>query len=668
MTMPPLRRLLPLAVVAVTFAVFIPGLQGEFLNYDDDTNFLTNPHYRGLGLANLRWMFTDYSTGLYIPLTWMTLGLDYLLWGMKPLGYHVTSLVFHALNAFLWFLVLRELLRLAKPQSDPSARDWIAAAGTLFFALHPLRVESVAWVTERRDVTSGAFFLVAILMYLRWTQARKPVWLCASIAAFAAMVLSKPMAMGLPLVLLVIDAFPLRRFASEKPRTLLLEKVPYVAFLIAAILLTRMGLRRAEALYTTDTYPFVQSLAQPGYRISFYVLKTLVPWPLSPLYWFRQEIGTAQILGWIATLAATAAAVIGRRKWPAATAAWIAYGVLIAPVSGIVQAGAHFAGDRYSYLACLPFAALGAAALLRASESRFVRPAASAAVAILLGLALLTANQCLIWRDSIRLWTHALRFDPDLYLAYNNRGTAKSERGDWTGAVQDYDRSIAIYSQWPKPWFNRGVARAVHGDHAGAIEDFTRAVQLDPKHVDAIAARAISRSKRGDAVGALADCEEVIRIRPGSSQGYATRGQVRVARGDLPGAIADYTRAIEIEPTPDVYRNRGLARAQSGKLPEALADYTRSLELRPSHVDTLRRRAVIRGMMGDFDGAIRDCTDAILLKPDDPEVYVHRGMARMERKDVTGAAQDFEKALAVAPPGWNQRARIEQMLRDLRSK
>jgi len=694
------RWLLPLLIVAATLAAFSPCIPGEFLNWDDDTNFLNNPHYRGLGPGNLKWMFTDYF-GLYIPITWLTLGLDYLLWGMNPRGYHATSMVLHALNAVLCFLVLRELLRRARPEGEPALRAWIAAAGALFFSLHPLRVESVAWVTERRDLTSGVFFFLTILAYLRWTEARKRGWLCASVACFGGMILSKPMGMTLPLVLLVLDAFPLRRFSAEKLRPILLEKIPYFALLIAAVLLTAMGLRHAEALHSEQTYSLVHSLAQPGFRVSFYALKTLAPWPLSPLYWFRPEIGAAQVAGWLAVLSVTAAVLVKRRTWPAATAAWIAYGVLVAPVSGLVQAGAHFAADRYSYLACLPFAALAAALLLRASETRFARPAAAAAVAVLAGLALLSSIQCLVWRDSVTLWNHALRYDPELYLGYNNRGTARADKGDWAGAVEDYNRSISIYPEWPKPWFNRGVARATRGDHAGAIEDFSRAIQIDPKHADAIAARAVSRSKRGDAAGALADCEEILRLRPASPLGYATRGLVKFGRGDAAGAIADYSRVLEIAPSPDVYRNRGMARAQSGKLPEAIEDYTRSLELRPNHVETLRSRAVarsmtgdapgalndlgeairaqpasglylsraaVRGMGGDFDGAIADCSEAIRLKPDDPQAYARRGRARMERKDGAGAAQDFSKALELAPAGWPERPQIEELLRALRAR
>lgn len=686
------------AVGAATFVAFLPALGSDFVSFDDGVNFLRNPRYRGFSAENLAWMFSDVK-GHYMPVTWLTLALDYSLWGMDARGYHFTSLVLHVANALLFFRIL-EILLLRAGAADPVPRR-AGAAGALLYAVHPLRVESVAWVTERRDLTSGVFFFLTILAYLRWTESRRPRWLAASVAAFAGMLLCKAMGMTLPLVLLVIDAFPLRRFSTEKPRSLLVEKIPFFVLLIAAVAATVVGQRIAGALYTRETYPLVHSFAQPGYRVSFYVLKTLVPWPLSPLYWFRPEIGWPQALGWIAVLGAGVAAIVRRRAWPAATAAWIAFVLLIAPVCGVFQAGPHFAADRYTYLACLPFAALAAAALLRASETRYARAAAAVSVAALAGLALLTAAQCLVWRDSVTLWTHALRVDPDLYLAYNNRGTAKSEKGDWTGAIEDYDRSIALRSDWAKPWFNRGVARAALGDPARAIEDFSRAVLLDPSHVDAIAGRAIARSKLGRSAEALADCGELLRLRPDAALGFATRGQVRFLLGDLPGAIADYTRALEIAPSPDVYGNRGLARVQAGQARDALADYTRSLELRPDHVETIVNRAVARslagdlpgalrdfddalrlkpgpaiylsratarGMAGDFEGAIADCSEAIRRNPGHAPAYARRGMARLERRDPAGAAQDFEKALELAPPGWPQRPQIEALLADLRRK
>src|SRR6185503_6985275 len=288
-------------------AVLLPVLRDGWTDWDDPINFLNNPYYRGLGWTQLRWMLTAGLMGHWIPVTWLTLGADYALWGMRPFGYHLTSLLLHAASGAVFYLVARRLLGLAMPAAPPLARGLGAAAAALFFSIHPLRVESVAWVTERRDLTSGLFFLLTILAYLRWTESKRASWLAASVGCFAGMILSKAMGMTLPLVLL----------------------------LIAAVLLTVVGQRKAAALYTTESYPLIHSFAQPGYRVSFYVLKTLVPWPLSPLYWFRPEIGLPQALGWIAVLGATAVAFVRRAAWPAAAASWISYGLLIAPVSGV---------------------------------------------------------------------------------------------------------------------------------------------------------------------------------------------------------------------------------------------------------------------------------------------------------------------------------------------
>src|SRR5436190_612180 len=364
----PLRWLPPLLVVVLTAAAFLPSLRGEFLNWDDDANFLANEHYRGLAPDNLRWMFTDFY-GHYMPITWLTLGLDYLCWGMNPTGYHATSLLLHALTALLVFRLLRDLVRRARPDLPETTIAWIAAAGALFFSIHPLRVESVSWITERRDVTSGIFYLLTLETYLKsgaqppGTSARRK-WFWISVACFAGMILSKSIAMTLPLVLLLLDLYPLRRLAGERPLALLREKIPFFVLMVGAIVATSITQTHADALYARDAYPPIQSVAQPGFRVSFYAVKTILPLGLSPLYWYRPMIGIPQALGWLAVLSVTALAFVRRRTAPAAGIAWASYLILIAPVSGIFQAGPHFAADRYTYFACLPFAALFAAALL----------------------------------------------------------------------------------------------------------------------------------------------------------------------------------------------------------------------------------------------------------------------------------------------------------------
>src|SRR2546426_6408874 len=229
--------LVPVLIALVTVAAFLPALQSQFVSWDDAENFLDNPYYRGLGWSQLRWMWTTHL-GHYIPLTWMTLGLDYLLWGMNPFGYHLTSLLLHAANAVVFFFVVHRILPLALPSRSERGHALAVAAGfaALVFAIHPLRVESVAWVTERRDVLSGLFYLVTILLYLRACEGeeRGRRWYWLAVATFVLALLSKSMVVNLPIVLLILDVYPLRRLGgaiswwSEPARRIYIEKIPFV--------------------------------------------------------------------------------------------------------------------------------------------------------------------------------------------------------------------------------------------------------------------------------------------------------------------------------------------------------------------------------------------------------------------------------------------------------
>src|ERR1043166_23734 len=214
----------PIVILTVTLLSFGPILRNQFVDWDDYENLISNTHYRGLGWAQLSWMVTTFHMGPYQPLSWMTYGLDYLLWGMKPAGYHLTSLLFHAANAVFFYFVCRRILGIIWP-NEPAHAPWhlstAAAFAALFFSIHPLRVESVAWATERRDVVSGFFFLATVYFYLRATskvEAKSVRWLSAAFFCYVLSLLGKTTAIALPIVLLILDIFPLRRLEGA-PRT-----------------------------------------------------------------------------------------------------------------------------------------------------------------------------------------------------------------------------------------------------------------------------------------------------------------------------------------------------------------------------------------------------------------------------------------------------------------
>src|SRR5213592_402053 len=339
------RWVAPLLVVLITLAAFLPTLQNQFVNWDDDKNFLDNPHYRGLGWTHLRWMWTTHL-GHYIPLTWMTLGLDYLLWGMNPLGYHLTNLLLHAENAVVFFFVVRRILTLALLGASERGLALAVSAGfaALVFAIHPLRVESVAWATERRDVLSGLFYLLTILMYLRAYEfgARGRGWYWLAVAVFVCALLSKSMVVNLPVVLLILDVYPLRRLGgaigwwSEPARRVYVEKIPFVLLAAAASAIAVMAQSSVHAALSLAQLSMPGRLAISAYGLSFYLWKMVVPVNLSPFYerGLIDPWATPFLLSYGLVLAITAIVLALRRRVPGLLAAWLAYIVVLSPVLG----------------------------------------------------------------------------------------------------------------------------------------------------------------------------------------------------------------------------------------------------------------------------------------------------------------------------------------------
>ncbi|HEY3239195.1 MAG TPA: hypothetical protein VGL92_06515, partial [Acidimicrobiia bacterium] len=333
------RGLLLALVVTATLLTFAPVLGNDFVRWDDHVNLLENPHYRGLGWRQLAWMFSTFHLGHYMPVTWLSFGLDYVLWGMDPTGYHLTSLVLHTANAALVFLLAGRLLARGG-EFPPAAQAAGAAAAALFFALHPFRAASVAWATERRDVLSGFFLFLTVLAYLRAADGgpRRGRWLTASVALYGLALGAKAVVMTLPVVLLLLDVYPLRRLPADPRlwlgpagRAVLREKIPYALLSAFCMALAWHGRTFVAA---PPEYPWVVRLSVVIHGLWFYVLKTLVPRDLSPLYEFSIEGRTA--VAALAVAGITALVWALRRRWPAGLAAWAYYGVSVSPVIGVV--------------------------------------------------------------------------------------------------------------------------------------------------------------------------------------------------------------------------------------------------------------------------------------------------------------------------------------------
>jgi Flp pilus assembly protein TadD len=539
---------------------FLPALGNGFV-WDDDENLVTNPAYRGLGWPQLRWMLTTVHVGHFIPVTWVSFALDYLVWGMNPLGYHLTNLLLHAANAVLLALVARRLLAKAAPGLSGPAREAGSLLAALFFAVHPLRAESVAWVTERRDVLSGLCFLATVLLYLAAADAegrRRIRLLALSVGAYALALASKSLVMTLPVVLVLLDVYPLRRIGGPVARGVWLEKLPYVALSLAAA-----GMSYYGAVFGTSlgAYPWPTRIYRTVYTVWFFFIKTLLPTGLSPLYEIpaRPSLLDARFLASLIGCAAVAGALLLlRRRWPGALAAAVFYLVVLAPVSGlVVSSGLQLAADRYSYLSCLGWAVLvgaGGAWLVRRRERGALAPAAAAlaAGAVVLGLVALGAltwRQVQVWRDTPTLWRHALAVNPQCAACENNLGVWQMRQGDPAAALEHFRRADVIRpDRFPIHVTNMGLALAKLGRLPEAIQQYTLVLAREPTVFDVRAHLVTALWRSGRQEEAVEQLREAVRVAPESVVAHGSLGTALLAVGRAGEAVVHLQRAVELNP------------------------------------------------------------------------------------------------------------------------
>ena len=505
-----LRWTAPALIAVLTITAFLPALPSDFLNWDDAKNYLDNPHYRGLGPRQLAWMFSTFHMGHYIPVTWMTFGLDYLLWGMSPAGYHLTNILFHAATALAFYFLSLRLLRAALPGCLETDIRIGATFAALLFAIHPLRAESVAWITERRDVVSGLFYVLSVIAYLKAVDGvdrARSRWYWSSIGLFACGLLSKSIVVSLPVVLLALDVYPLRRLGGERGWRrghVWLDKVPYLLLGAAAAMIGFFALFSIGNTRSLGEMGPLYRTVLSIYGLVFYLWKSVMPIGLSPLY---QLDFTVTWLHFGVVAALLGIALLMRRRWPAFTVATIVYIATLFPVLGIFQNGPQAAADRYTYLACLGWAViLGGFAARRWPGRDVTRVVLSIWVLAMLPL---TWQQVRVWRDSVTLWSHALALAPHSRAAHFNLAGAHEEAGRYAAAVAEYEQVARLSGRFRGRWYitigwNYEKAKV---DRL-ALAAFRTALSIEPGLSDACEGVARVAKRLGVATGARPGCRE----------------------------------------------------------------------------------------------------------------------------------------------------------------
>ena len=577
------RWLSPVLLLAIATVPFVPAIDGAFLDWDDRQNFVENLAYRGLGRANLTWMWTTFHMGHYIPMTWMSLGLDYVLHGMNARGYHLTSIALHGVNALLVYGIALRLLSWTRPDTPWVRRAAGAAIAAALFAIHPLRVESVAWITERRDVLSLAFFLAATLLYISHAGSppRRGAYL-AALACFGCALLSKGSTVTLPGLLLVLNVFPFGRLGGAagwrgaSARRVYIELFPFALLAAGFSALSMLALDPGRQLAP------VQKLAVSAFSLCWYLLKTVIPTGLSPLYPMPARVDVLEarfLLSMLAVLALGLALWRLRQRAPAVVACFVAFGLIALPTLGVVQNGPQIAADRYTYHASPALALLAGVVWARRPWSWRMIAATATGLAV---SGALTWQQSGYWRSSERLWTRVLEVEPDASLARTALANELVRQGRPAEAIPHFRASLASDSLSAEAENNLGIALQQTGDVAAAVTHFRRAIALDPRHYEA-------HNNLGGALGALGFHDEALghfraalAIRPDFVNAHVNWGNLLVRLGRPREALQHYERAAQLDPHSFATElNWGVALAQQGNMTGAVEHFRRAQTIDP---------------------------------------------------------------------------------------
>jgi tetratricopeptide (TPR) repeat protein len=582
-----------LAVVLVTAAAFAPAIRNGFTNWDDPGYVLDNPLLRDLSPGGLRAIATTFVEGNYHPLTIWSLALDYRSGKLNPAGYHRTNVVLHVLATAAVFLLI-----LLLTGSGPTA-----AIASLFFGVHPLHVESVAWVSARKDVLYALFYFAACAAYVVWARKGARAAYAAALALFALSLLSKGMAVALPPTLVAID-FYLRRPLQVK--TILVEKAPFWILAVAFGALAVVAQQSKGAVQEFATFPFYERIFIACYGLVAYVERALVPVHLSAFYPYPTvpEGGSLPVAYYLAPLgvAILAGAVVSSLKAGRTVAfSGLFFLINVALVLQLVPVGSAAMADRYTYV---PYVGLGLALAWGYEALRARGSGAGGAVgravplallaAFFIGLLVATRMRIDVWRDNLTLWN-------DVQTRYPNH---------------------------PKPYTQRAWSYHVRGEDDRAMTDVQKALSLDPNDGEALSTRGTLYYLSGDYTRAVADLNRAVRLRPRSASAWNNRGAALLGLERTDEAIPDFDKAIALSPSyTQAYLNRGLAFGVKREFPRVIADLDRAIALDPGNAQAYLWRGAARAETGDPAGGIRDYDEALRLSPRFAQAYFARALA-----------------------------------------
>jgi tetratricopeptide (TPR) repeat protein len=648
--------LLVLSVAIVYFA----AVSNQFVNFDDDELVYQNHNLAdGISTKTIIWAFTSDYASMWYPVTWFSYMLDYRCYGLAPWGYHLTNVLIHGVAVIVLFRALR----------NATGNIWASAVVAAVFASHPLQVETVAWVGERKGVLSGLFLTLTLAVYIWYARRRFSLARYSAVAAFLALgLMSKPALISAPALLLLLDYWPLGRFAIEKAREtetptsgilrtrflralcLLGEKVPLLLLTAGCVAMTIWSER--NNIRPMAATPLSTRLANVMVSYATYIYRTLSFHDLSAFYPASNSTPPAWKI--VASLAAlsiiSAIAIVSRRRCPAILVGWLWYLGTLLPVIGLVPIGMHGSADRYMYL---PLIGLSVAIVWGTWQvvvgSRICeRVLGGVWVVILVVLMVASRQQVSNWRDGETLWTHALTSTTDNYVAHCNLGIALAGQGKVELAISHFQEALALKPDYFVACYSLGNTMLQCGRNDDAIAFYQRTLDIEPKYAKAhnnlgllLAAReqfdaaiahyekalncdpslqvarenlAVARAARS--LATLAKCQEAVKANPIDAEAHYNLGRALLDCGRVDEGIAEYRKVLEIVPNlAEVHNNLGVVLAARNRFEEAIVEYQLTVKLKPELVEPRDNLAFALAKIGNIDEAILQYEMVLNMQP-----------------------------------------------------
>jgi tetratricopeptide (TPR) repeat protein len=616
-----LAWLMATLLVLITIAIYWPAMRCDFVNYDDPDYVTENPHVQsGLTWEGVKWAFSNTEQGVFwAPLMWLSHMLVCQFFGLNPWGHHLMNVLLHAINTALVFLVFQRM-------TGATWRSLILAA---LFGWHPLRVESVAWVTERKDVLSTLFWLLALLAYTKYVEAsqiRNPkskVWYGAALAMFVFGLMSKAMLVTMPFVLLLLDYWPLERFKPGHMWQLVKEKIPFFGLAVAACVVTFLAQKQGGTVMTIESLPLGARVGNAMISYCRYLGKIFWPTDLAvfyphPGYWLLEKV----LLACVFLCGISALLLVKRGRYPFLLMGWLWFVGTLVPVIGLVQVGGQAMADRYTYIPSLGVLILtiwGAYELTRGWRYHTIALSVASSVAIVLCLGL-TRQQLRYWQDSEALFRHTLEVTQNNCTAHFNLGNALFNKGQTSEAITQIQEAIRLNPESAQAHYNLGIALVKKGQTDEAINQYHEAIHLKPDYAEAHYNLGVTYLKIGQTDKAISQFQEVIRLKPNDADAHYNFGNAIFSKGQTDEAINQYHEAIHLKPDyAEAHYNLGVTYLKIGQTDKAISQFQEAIRLKPDYVDAHYNLGVVFFNQARTDGAISQFQEVIHLKPEDAD-------------------------------------------------